>query len=135
MNRKVVARRKKTPARWSHEDSMELRRLYGSETNENLARRFGRSVGDIEHRATELALRKNKAAFKGTTRMPRWTSEQVSHLRDHYADTPNLTLALELGRSVKSVVSKAHHLGLHKSEARLASMGRENVAFRHNGSG
>jgi hypothetical protein len=32
---------------------------------------------------------------------------------------------------VKSVVSKAHHLGLKKSSERLRSMGRENVSLRY----
>ncbi len=133
MKKKIVARKRKRPERWSHQDSMELRRLYGSTPNPELCRIFGRSIGDIEHRATELALRKSKAAFKGTMRMPRWKPDQVAYLRTHYRDTDNLTLALELGRSVKSVVSKAHHIGLRKSSERLAEMGRENVAYRHNG--
>ena len=40
-------------------------------------------------------------------------------------------MAQLLGRSVKSVVSKAHDLGLKKSEKRLETMGRENVELRY----
>ena len=39
--------------------------------------------------------------------------------------------ARRLGRSVKSVVSKAHHLGLRKNPERLVEMGRENVGLRY----
>jgi len=40
-------------------------------------------------------------------------------------------LARRLGRSVKSVVSKAHNLGMKKSDDRLREMGRENVSVRY----
>ena len=45
----------------------------------------------------------------------------------------NLELARTLGRSVKSVVSKAHNLGLKKDRERLRQMGRENVRLRYDG--
>ena len=42
-------------------------------------------------------------------------------------------IALKLDRSVKSVVSKAHNLGLKKDPDRLREMGRENVSLRYKG--
>ena len=46
-------------------------------------------------------------------------------MRREYPVLSNLDLARMLGRSVKSVVSKAHHLGLKKSSERLRDMGKE----------
>jgi hypothetical protein len=48
-----------------------------------------------------------------------------------YPKTANLDLAQKLNRSVKSVVSKAHNLGLKKEIERLREMGRENVGMRY----
>jgi hypothetical protein len=63
--------------------------------------------------------------------MPRWDSEAIEKLRQIYPTTPNLEIARQLQRSVKSVVSKAHNLGLKKEAERLREMGRENVSLRY----
>jgi DNA-binding NarL/FixJ family response regulator len=65
--------------------------------------------------------------------MPRWNASELEVLRALYPTRSNLEIALELQRSVKSVVSKAHHLGLKKEIERLREMGRENVRLRYNG--
>ena len=52
-------------------------------------------------------------------------------LGDLYPRCSNLEIAQKLQRSVKSVVSKAHHLGLKKDPVRLQEMGRENVSLRY----
>jgi hypothetical protein len=120
---------------WSHDELRDFRGAYGSHSTEELAEMFDRTPREIERKATSLALRKDKAWRRkidgeGSTRMPRWDDEKVEHLRRHYATTPNLILALELGRSVKAVVSKAHQMRLHKAPERLRAMGQENVALR-----
>jgi hypothetical protein len=63
--------------------------------------------------------------------MPRWRPDELEVLCEHYPNLPNLEVAHRLGRSVKSVVSKAHHMGLRKNTERLQAMGRENVALRY----
>ncbi len=65
------------------------------------------------------------------TRMPRWDRHAIGMLVELYPKTANLELALKLNRSVKSVVSKAHNLGLKKEIERLREMGRENVGMRY----
>jgi hypothetical protein len=67
----------------------------------------------------------------GTTRMPRWSEEQLELLREMYPESCNLDIAQRLNRSEKSVVSKAHSLGLKKSKLRLRTMGQENVNKRY----
>ena len=62
--------------------------------------------------------------------MPRWRADQLAMLRRLYPDHDNTWIAQQLARSVVSVVSKAHALGLAKSAARLAAMGRANVGTR-----
>lgn len=64
------------------------------------------------------------------SKKPRWTEGDVSYLREHYAEASNASIAEALGRTVKSVVAKAHNLKLRKSEDRLRAMGAENVAAR-----
>jgi hypothetical protein len=48
-----------------------------------------------------------------TMRRP-WTQDELSILHEAYACEANLNLASRLRRSVRSVVTKAHHLGLRK---------------------
>lgn len=119
--------------RWERRELLKLCEVYGSTEDSDLADRFRCTVEDIERQAVALALQKNKAhpSFKGQMRMPRWTDEEKQRLRRLYPGTRNLDVALELGRSVKSVVSKAHSMGLKKNPARLEEMGRENVHWRY----
>ena len=121
---------------WSRSEVQSFRRLYGTRSDEDLCVIFGRtprSVGDL---ARKLCLAKDKAFLRkqrgqGATRMPRWSHDELELLRQLYPETSNLDIALRLSRSVKSVVSKAHHLGLKKAAERLEQMGRENVSLRY----
>lgn len=107
----------------------QLKLLYGRRTNRELARHFGVATSHIEDVARELALGKDKATFRGR-RMPRWTHKQLATLIDLYPETDNLEIARRIGRTVKSISSKAHQLGLKKSCERLVRMGRQNLARR-----
>jgi len=125
---------------WQREELAEFKRIYGTRTDDDLSRIFGRSLEDVRRLADGLALAKDKAfvrklAGEAATRMPRWRSEELDRLRQDYPVQSNLELARSLGRSVKSVVSKAHHLGLKKSTERLRTMGRENVSLRYQDQG
>ena len=118
---------------WSAADVAEFKKIYGSRTDGLLALHFNRTEEEVGVLAVVLSLSKNKASFVGTRKMPRWKSDEVAILLERYALSANLEIARELGRSVKSVVSKAHALGLRKSEARLEVMGRENITRRGEG--
>jgi hypothetical protein len=101
-----------------------------------IARILGRSVAEIGRLAQEHGLQKDKAFLRKlrgepATRMPRWRAEELRFLRENYATLSNLELARKLGRSVKSVVSKANRLRLEKGADRLREMGRENVSARY----
>jgi len=121
---------------WARAEIADFKRIFGSRTDEDLARIFGRSEEDVLRLAREHGLKKDKAFVRKlrgelSTRMPRWRPDELDLLRKRYATEPNLEIARELGRSVKSVVSKAHHLGLKKSGDRLREMGRVNVSLRY----
>lgn len=116
---------------WDRTSERELRRLYGSSEDVCLAARFSCSVEEIRAKALALALQKNKAAPSSPgLKMPRWTPSEVSFLCANYPASKNVTLALTLGRSARSVADKARRLGLSKGPARKIEMGRENVAMR-----
>lgn len=122
---------------WTSRDIQELKRLYGTRATEDLSLILGRSDREIDKKADELCLAKDKGFVrrKGTGRstMPRWQPEQIELLEKLYPDTPNLEIARIIGRTEKSVVSKAHDLGLRKSPERLREMGQQNVAVRYDG--
>ncbi len=121
---------------WTREEVAEFKRLYGTRTDEDLSLIFGRSVEEVHRQAERHALAKDKAFVRklrgeASTRMPRWGAEEIELLVRDYPLRPNLEIARELDRTVKSVVSKAHNLGLKKSSDRLREMGRENVSQRY----
>ncbi|MEM8713664.1 MAG: hypothetical protein AAGG01_22200, partial [Planctomycetota bacterium] len=116
---------------------VEFKRLYGTRADEDLALIFGRQLGVIQALAAELCLSKDKGFMRrkaGTgaprTKMPRWSAAELDQLREIYPQQSNLEIAKALGRSVKSIVSKAHSLRLKKDKARLRQMGQENVQLR-----
>jgi len=119
------------------EEQATFKRVFGTRTDEDLALIFGRRLDVIRETAKELCLSKDKGFLRREgdgdepTRMPRWTPEDLEILATLYASVSNLEIARRLDRSVKSVVSKANHMGFYKDPARLQEMGRENVARRH----
>ncbi len=122
--------------RWSRDEINEFRRLYGTRSDDDLALIFGRGLDAVHRLAARYCLAKDKAykkkqAGRGATRMPRWSEQELDFLSRSYPNMPNLEIARRLNRSVKSVVSKAHHLELKKDIDRLREMGRENVALRY----
>src|SRR5262245_23012580 len=121
---------------WPREDVAEFKRIYGTRTDDDLARIFGRTLAEVRRIAEEHSLSKDKTFMRKlrgqpATPMPRWKREELEVLRNSYAIESNLEIAKRLRRSVKSVVSKAHHLNLQKSPERLSEMGRENVSARY----
>ena len=121
---------------WTRDELVRFKRIFGTRTDEDLAAVFGRSLQSIRALAAKHALAKDKA-FKrrlegeASTRMPRWSAEEVELLRQLYPSVANLEIAQRLKRTVKSVVSKAHNLELKKSNERLKEMGRQNVSLRY----
>jgi len=131
-----LARIRKT-GNWSQDDLGLFKRVYGTRADEDLAILFGRRVSEVQKKARDLRLAKDKAFLRRsrsaeeTTRMPRWRKDELAILRELYPHSSNLEIARKLDRSVKSVVSKAHNMGLRKDPSRLSEMGRQNVSLRY----
>jgi len=128
--------RVQSAGRWTRDEILRLRRLYGTRSGQDLVAIFGRNLDSIERTARRYCLAKDKAYLRrangqGASKMPRWSNADLQLLRELYPRTPNLEIAQRLERSVKSVVSKAHHLGLKKELERLQEMGRQNVSLRY----
>lgn len=122
--------------RWTQEEIAEFKRLYGTRTDDDLAIIFGRTIEAVKRLGARYCLAKDKAFVRkltgsSATRMPRWSAPEIEQLREIYPTVANLDIAAKLNRSVKSVVSKAHNLGLKKEVDRLREMGRENVSMRY----
>ncbi len=122
---------------WSPAEILDLKRLYGTRTDEDLAKILARSVESVQALARRLCLAKDKSFLRRVhgveqaTAMPRWQKEELNTLERLYPTHSNLEIAQKLKRSVKSVVSKAYHMGLKKTSLRLREMGRENVKLRY----
>ena len=121
---------------WTRDELAGFKSIYGTRTDEDLSRIFARSVEEIGRLAREHKLSKDKAFVRRlagvpSTKMPRWEPRELELLRWCYPTESNLEIARKLDRSVKSVVSKAHHLDLKKSIDRLREMGRDNVSLRY----
>lgn len=112
----------------------DFKRFYGGVPDDDLVAYFGLTRERLHEAAERFMLSKDKALMakmRVKTAMPRWSDHDIEELRRMYADTSNLELARLLGKSVKSVVSKAHNLGIKKSPEYLRAMGRENVVGRY----
>jgi hypothetical protein len=122
---------------WSRADQLSLKDLYGTRSDADLEVCLSRPRHEIAAMAARLCLAKDKRFVApveepaAARRMPRWTAEQVEQLRQVYADRDNLAVARVLGRTVTSVANKANLLGLKKSPALLADIGRHNVRSRY----
>ncbi len=125
---------------WTLEEQQRLKEWYGSRLDADLEVALQRPRAEIAAVADRLCLAKDKrlrahGVPAGTRvprhRMPRWTAAEELRLREIYADLDNLAVARLLARTVTSVANKAHQLGLAKSPALLATIGRRNVAIRY----
>ncbi|MGC6489130.1 MAG: hypothetical protein ACON4Z_15890 [Planctomycetota bacterium] len=129
---------------WASEEQRVLKKFYGTRRDEDLEVCLQRPRADIRAAAKALCLAKDKrfraqraapspAALGRPSAMPRWTPAEVRRLEEIYPHQDNLTVARTLGRTVTSVANKAYQLGIKKSPALLADIGRANIARRYGG--
>jgi len=130
---------------WTRAELQALKDLYGTRSDADLEVALQRPRAEIAAEAAALCLAKDKrfaahasagtgdpaAAATSRRRMPRWSHDEVARLRALYADRDNLAVARELGRTVASIANKANLLGLKKSAAVLADIGRSNIRVRY----
>lgn len=124
---------------WSHDEIKALKTFYGWRDDHALVVILQRTIEEIRAAAAQHRLSKDKAFLRrragenvrAASRMPRWTPEQEKQLVELYPNLSNLQLAAQLGRSVKSIMSKANELKLKKSKELREAVGRRNVGVRY----
>lgn len=98
---------------WTPDEDELLRRAYA--TNESVAQlgsRLGRSRHSMKWRAEVLGLQGTHANRNGFRQGPDWTEEETAKLIAGYGNGRVAALAKEIGRPLRAVYQKAHHLGL-----------------------
>ena len=129
---------------WQRGELQALKEFYGTRDDGDLEVCLQRPRAEIDAMARSLCLAKDKrflaqahepgpvsGARSPRQRMPRWSPADEARLRELYADHDNLTVARALGRTVASIANKANLLGLRKSAAMLAAIGRSSIGVRY----
>ena len=115
--------------RWTKAEHKRLRRLYPIHSIGWLSREFGRTTSAISGQAYKLRLKKDVSkGYRGPESDYRlWTEQEIAFLRRHYKGMTFSDIAVAMGRSCSSVVSKAKSFRLRKAKVWTA---RENVQLK-----
>jgi len=106
---------------WTPEQLMLLKEKYPDSKPNELALLFpDKTKKAIGAKAKKLGLLKTVQKF-------RFTEEQISYLRIHYAKTQNKDLAEKIGCSLDTIENKGFALGLKKDKDFVLKMARENM--------
>lgn len=121
----AVRRTKRTEKRfnaglpWIETEVAHLISLYPTNSNKDLAVRFGRPVWGITGKARALGLKKNYAGRyrrQLCTAPAPWSGEEKNLLTKLFPTTPNEEIAERIGRSLDAIVSKARRMKLRKMD-------------------
>lgn len=106
---------------WIPEQIELLKEKYPDSTPGELAVLFpDKTITAIKTKATVLGLKKTIQKF-------RFTEQQLTYLRKHYARTQNKVLADKFGCSIHTIENKSFELGLKKDKDFVREMSRENM--------
>lgn len=108
--------------RWTDADIKYLTHACGHKTTSELARELNRTEDAVLFQVRKLrasgALEIKSAAHR------RWTTDEISYLKNEYGRRPASSIAHELDRSVKAVFAKADKLQLKSSPDARRGTGR-----------
>ena len=93
---------------WSYKELDILRMNYGKMSDEELAKKLKRTPGAVQTRANLIGIKKEKVSI--------WTPQRIKLLTDFYDYMFNEDLAKWIGVSTRTLVRKAHELGLKKGD-------------------
>jgi len=116
---KRTEKRFKAGRPWTEAEVARLVKLYPTNSNKDLAVKFGRSVWGIIGEARSLGLEKDYA--HGYRRqscmnpMP-WSGNEEELLAELFPGTPNEEIAEKIGRTLGAIANKARKMGLRKME-------------------
>jgi len=98
---------------WTPEEDVLLRRVYErGESLTPLRFRLGRTTNSLRWRAGYLGLQGTHANAGGFRGGPVWSPEDEALLTARYGREPTPAVAAALGRPLRAIYTKAHHLGL-----------------------
>lgn len=110
--------------KWTVEDLKILTSLYPHQSNLAIANRLGRTLKQVDAKASKLKLLKSelyKASIAQTANFAErsiyWSAQDIRILRNLYPDRTANDLAELLGKSESQVLEKARKLKLKKSDA------------------
>ncbi|MEW6330188.1 MAG: HNH endonuclease signature motif containing protein [Pseudomonadota bacterium] len=98
-----------------------LQRLYPRTRTAEIARRLGRPLSGVASKANDLGLRKPDPCRK-------WTAREIRLLRQRYAETPALEIAVALNRKRHEIYYQAGLLKLRKSRSFKSRFMKQQIA-------
>lgn len=103
-----MAKRKKTvPREWTMEETELLKQLYPVRPISEVAKKLGRTIPSVQHKAYSLGVKTRRYVEK------LWTAEELQLIRKLYpTSTSALKIAEKIGRPLGAVRQKAYNLGL-----------------------
>jgi hypothetical protein len=98
---------------WTDKEIAELRRMYRDSTDNEIAKKLGRTLSAVQSKIKKLKLFQELRQL-GLTRRTRvlWTSEDIAILRKLYPVETNVQIAKLLGKTRSTVVRMAQKSGL-----------------------
>jgi len=97
---------------WTQDEDAYLRKHYGKQRIQDIARALNRSYNQVRYRARLLGLRKPRHLKSSSTR---WSRKDEEFLLEHWEKMSVSELAQHLGRSPRAVRHKIRRLRLRES--------------------
>ena len=103
-----MAKRKKTvPREWTTEETTLLKQLYPVRPVSEVAKKLGRTIPSVQHKAYSLDVKTKRYVEK------LWTAEELELLKKLYPTSTSVQeIAEKIGRPLGAVRQKAYNLGL-----------------------
>jgi len=103
----MAERKKAVPREWTTEETELLKQLYPVRPGSEVAKKLGRTITSVQHKAYSLGVKTKRYVEK------LWTAEELQLLKKLYpASTSTQEIAEKIGRPLGAVRQKAYNLGL-----------------------
>ena len=118
--------------RYSYADVKYLKQHFATTSSKEIAIKLGRTRAAVDTFAKKLGLRKDpkfishscRENFRMNNKLPIYTDDEQSYIRQHFARTKTQDLANAIGRTRRSVIAWAHRNGLKKDRDYMSKLSR-----------
>ncbi len=107
-----IMAKKRIYKRWSKEDIKILKKYFPHMSTQKMAESLGRATDSVGSKANELGLKKTEKYHREERNL--WSQSDIKLLMKLYPKSSNQEIAEKVGRTIKSVITKASNLRLHK---------------------